>query len=411
MKKKHITFRVPTHKFFIVIFAVFLYGGLFASLYFNTSLYSIGENTNNDRFFSMDESYYVTKIYSVEHEQTTRIVKHPLFMTGANLFSKAERLIFGEISVRHHYRNIILTQIALMLISLIFLIKILDEQYHLRFVEILPLSLIYILSNSLLIFTLIAESYIWSAAALVMFLYYLNKKKYAAVTVLFAVCTGITVTNAMICVLLLFFAGIPLKKKLITAFLSVLLFSALVVITPAREIFFENLTGVFVSSPRNYRDHFSFVEVLVRGIFAIFGSPLFYLDTERISPFGDFPGRAISFSPNSDGITLIFILLWIAILVFAIITAKKTAFLYLPVIALFCSIFLHGVLQYGLKEGFLYSLHHLFAQILIAAGLFCGKSRFPKNLAVIALYVIVAGELFLNTRGLIELYGYIKAVW
>ena len=32
-----------------------------------------------------------------------------------------------------------------------------------------------------------------------------------------------------------------------------------------------------------------------------------------------------------------------------------------------CNLLLHGAVQYGLKEGFLYSLHHLPAQILLAA--------------------------------------------
>ena len=49
------------------------------------------------------------------------------------------------------------------------------------------------------------------------------------------------------------------------------------------------------------------------------------------------------------------------------ITSSPLRWFGCPLAVLGCSLFLHGVLQYGLKEAFLYSLHHLPAQICIAA--------------------------------------------
>ena len=72
-----------------------------------------------------------------------------------------------------------------------------------------------------------------------------------------------------------------------------------------------------------------------------------------------------------------------------------------------CNLLLHGVVQYGLKEGFLYSLHHLPAQILLAALALRAPEGRDSRCAEVLVWCYVAGEVLLNLPGYGQLVQFI----
>ena len=85
------------------------------------------------------------------------------------------------------------------------------------------------------------------------------------------------------------------------------------------------------------------------------------------SAFGEFPGDALTFIPSASPLITAAGAVWLGLLVWASWRYRRSPLLWAPLAVLGCNLLLHGVIQYGLKEAFLYSLHHLPAQMCIAA--------------------------------------------
>ena len=67
--------------------------------------------------------------------------------------------------------------------------------------------------------------------------------------------------------------------------------------------------------------------------------------------------------------------------------SRRDRLLCAPLAVLALNLVLHGLIQYGLKEAFLYSLHHYPAQLLIAGLLFRGTGERRKRTAAALLGV------------------------
>ena len=106
-----------------------LYAGIFLLLR-TTTLFDTGGH--NDRLFSADDLYYVTKFFSVEMDTSPRIIKHPLLIVFGCLFTRAEALLLGAVSLRRHYQLIVLMQMGAALLSIGFLDRILERRYRLE---------------------------------------------------------------------------------------------------------------------------------------------------------------------------------------------------------------------------------------------------------------------------------------
>ena len=91
-----------------------LYAGVFFFLR-TTTLFDTGGH--NDRLFSADDLYYVTKFFSTEMDTSPRIIKHPLLIVFGCLFTRAETLLLGAVSLRRHYQLIVLIQMGAALLS------------------------------------------------------------------------------------------------------------------------------------------------------------------------------------------------------------------------------------------------------------------------------------------------------
>jgi len=361
-------------KLYIVILllvCILLYCGIFTFLC-STPMYDINAHTNNDRFFSNDDSYYINSIYSTTLENTDRIIKHPLFMVYGHVFTLAERLIFGEISLKSHYKLVVFTQIIVSTVAVFFLYKALN--LVISELNAFILCLIYALSNCTIIYTFVAESYIYSSLAIIMTFYFARQNKMFPLIILGIIVTGITTTNCFIWALIVLLSHTTIRKKITTCIISGIGFVVTVAISPVSYIFLNRIFIAGAKSLSNYSDSFGILESIKRTFFGFFQTTLFFGDVEYQSPFGHYQNNAISFVPSAKTIAVIFSILWVVLLIYAIIKHAKDGLPEIAVIA-FCLI-LHGLVQYGLKEVFLYSLHHLSAQILLVGYLFKNKNKY-----------------------------------
>lgn len=392
-----------------------LYLALFALLC-QTPLYSL-EGAHNDRLFSADDLYYVTSIFSVEMDTSARVVKHPLLIVFGWLFTLLESAVLGDVSVRLHYMLIVLLQIAAAMTTLACLYKILDEFYGLPQRRIALLCAVYALAFSSMFYTFVTESYSFSGCILMLTYYCARKKRSAAVTVLGVLAAGVTITNAFLWAAIVLATNTQsLKKRLLLLALGGGCFCVVAALTPAGRIFFRDTLSVCFGSAENYSDHFSPLTALRYALFIFFGSPFFIVDTRDASPFGDYVGDALSFLPSAPPLILAAMGVWCALLLVAALRGRRSSLLPAPLLVLALNFFLHGALQYGLKEGFLYSLHHLSAQVLIVALLFLPKgktnaaNRSPGLWADAAVGVFLISEIALNISGYLNLFHFIEGM-
>lgn len=349
--------------FFAALAAV--YAGAFL-LVWRTGFYDLA-GAHNDRVFSADDVYFVTNFFSRTMDTSARIIKHPLLILFGCAFTRLEGLLLGTISAEHHYMLIVMMQIAVGWLSAAVLDLILEEQYRLDTGRALLLCAIFGLSFSTLFYILVGESYIYSALVLLLTFYFARRGSLAVTAALGVLAAGITITNGGLWAVIVLCSGGNFGKKLATLVLGGGGFCAAVALTPMRTFFFTKLLPGALGSANSFSDHFSPLEALRRVFYAFFGSTGFYLDTANESAFGEFPGDALSFLPSAPLPVTAAALAWMGLLVWAAVKYRRSPLLWAPLAVLGCNLLLHGVIQYGLKEAFLYSLHHLPAQMCIAA--------------------------------------------
>ena len=400
MKEKHFWFLG-----FTAVFAVLaaLYIAAFAAVS-RTPFYDV-TGAHNDRLFSSDDVYYVTEFFSDTMDDSPRVIKHPLLIVFGCVFTKAERLVLGEISWKHHYQLIVLTQMVCSLLSSVFLDLILEKQYGMKPRRALLLCAIYSLSFSTVFYTFVAESYIGSSLILIMTFYFAREKKSVMTALLGVMAAGITITNAVLWAIIVLCCGGVKKRTVLTLLCAGAAFCAVVAALPIRGAFFGNIIAGGINSAHNFTDRFTFGETLRRIFFVFFGSTAFYLDTVNASPFGEFEGDALSFVPSASAAVVIVSAVWLAFLVYAAVRYRRDKMLLAPLAVLAVNLILHGAVSYGLKEGFLYSLHHLPAQMLIAAlPLARGEGKCRWETAVLGAYLVCV--LVLNVPGWRELAAF-----
>lgn len=390
--------------FFLCLAA--LYGAIFAFLC-HTPFYDV-TGAHNDRLFSADDVYCATEFYSAQMDDSARIIKHPLFIVYGSLFTRAEKLLFGTISIKSHYQVIVASQIVLSLLSTLYLERILRKQYGLKERLALLLCGVYALAFSTLFYTFVAETYILSALLLLMSFYYAGEGNGPA-TVLLGICTaGVTITNAALWAVIVWLAHRgSWKRRLGLLVLGGAGFCVVTALLPVGNFFFSSIISGGLYSAQSFRDHFGPLELLVRVFFVFFGSTAFFLHTALETPFGDYPGDALSFLPSASWPIVVLALAWVALLVWGIVRRRRSPLLWAPLGVLGCNLLLHGVVQYGLKEGFLYSLHHLPAQILLAALALQAPEGRDSRWAEVLVWCYVAGEVLLNLPGYGQLVQFI----
>lgn len=382
-------------------------------VFINSGAYQINPGTNNDRFFSMDDSYYVNHIYSIELDNTDRIVKHPLLIAFAHYATSIEHVFFGDLSVPSHYLIIVLGQLLVSFLGLLFLFKLLMENLKLPIIKVNLLVIIYALSSAVLLYTFIAESYILSGTILIASLWCALNNKPKSLIILGILAGGITITNFAIWVIIAFFINKSFINRIKLMLISGAGLAGVILLLPIRGVFFPHFFKVFIGSPENFSDHYALLSAAKRGFYSIFGSAYFYLDTVNQSPFGQLQGKAISFVPSANILIIAAMCIWIAGIAAASVKGikLKDKLLLAPLAILIFNILLHVGIQYGLKEAFLYSLHHSFAQILII-GYLIKNTTSPMGKKVVfgltCVYLLIM--IGVNISGGVQLVDYIKSL-
>ena len=401
MEKRHTRLRIL---FFAAL--ALLWGGLFLVVC-RTGFYDVA-GAHNDRVFSADDVYFVTSFFSPTLDTSPRIIKHPLLIVFGCLFTRLEGLVLGPISMEHHYMLIVMAQLCAGWLSVAVLDRILEEQYSLPVRQALLLCAIFALSFSTLFYTLVGESYIWSALVLLLTFYFARQQNLPVTVLLGVLAAGITITNGALWAAVVVCSGGSFRRRLAVLGLGGGFFCAVMALTPLRAQFFASLLPGALGSANNYSDHFPPLEVLRRVFFAFFGSTGFYLDTMDQSAFGEFAGDALTFIPSASPLVVAAGLAWAGLLVWAAVKYRRSPLLWAPLAVLGCNLLLHGVIQYGLKEAFLYSLHHLPAQVCIAAlPLSAEASEGERRLVCWGLAGYLACLVVLNLPGYLELLRYI----
>ena len=370
-----------------------------------TGLYQV-ENAHNDRLFSADDIYYVNSFFSVERDVSLRIIKHPLLIVLGWLWTLVERALLGAVPLETHYCLIVGGQLLLTLATIYVLDCIFETQYELKPRFALLLCGIYALSFSVLFFTFIAESYALSALLLVLSFYFARRKNLPVTVLLGALCAGVTVTNGVLWAAIVLLSGGRFKKRLAALAAGTALFFALTAISPVRGVFFTKLLSGGLNSAKNYSDHFDFFTALRYSFFAFFGSTGFVLRMQAQSPFGDFVGDAVSFVPSASWPVALAAAEFAALLVWSAVKYRRDRLLYAPLAVLALNLLLHGLMQYGLKEAFLYSLHHYPAQLLIV-GLLLREKRTARPVGVL-LGVYLLCLILLNLQGYVNLFQLLR---
>ena len=391
--------------FFLLLAAI--YGAAFCFLQ-GTSFFDV-TLAHNDRLFSADDVYCALNFYAVPMDTSARIIKHPLFLVLASALTWLEGLIFGPVSAAEHYGHIVLLQMGLSLLSTLYLERILRLQVGLSQRRALLLCAVYALAFSTLFYTFVAETYIWSALLLLMTFFYARRGSGPVLVVLGVLAAGVTITNCALWAVIVWL-GHPgrRRERALVLLLGGVCFCAITALLPVGEFFFANIISGGLGSAQSFRDQFPLGELLVRIFYAFFGSTVFWLDTVSATPFGAFPGDALSFLPSAPVWITAACLVWLALLVWTAAREWKNPLLWAPLGVLGCNLLLHGVIQYGLKEGFLYSLHHWPAQVLIAAlSVRPQTGRRPGAVYEGILWGFLLCEILLNLSGYRELVQFL----
>ena len=395
----------PRVVFFLLLAAVYgvVYYFLQGTSFFDVTL------AHNDRLFSADDVYCALNFYAVPMDASARIIKHPLFLVLASALTWLEGLVFGPVSTAQHYGHIVLLQMALSLLSTLYLERILRLHYGLGQRRTLLLCAIYALAFSTLFYTFVSETYIWSALILIMTFYYARRGNSPVLVVLGVLAAGVTITNCALWAVIVWL-GHPgrRRERALVLLLGGVCFCAVTVLLPVGEFFFANIISGGLGSAQSFRDQFPLGELLVRIFYVFFGSTVFWLDTVSATPFGAFPGDALSFLPSAPLPVTLAGLGWLGLLVWTAARERKNPLLWTPIAVLGCNLLLHGAIQYGLKEGFLYSLHHWPAQVLIAGlAVRPQAGRKPGAVCEGLLWAFLLCEFLLNLPGYQELVQFL----
>lgn len=379
----------------LLLCVALLYLALFAFLR-TTTLYDV-EGGHNDRLFSADDLYYVTEFFSAEPDDSPRIIKHPLLIVFGCLFTRAERLLLGVVSVRRHYQLIVLTQMLASVASVGYLDAILEKRHGLTPARARLLCAVYALAFSTLFYTFVAESYCYSALLLLMTFYYAADDRPVLTAALGVLAAGVTITNAALWAVIVLLSGETLRRRVTVLLAAGTAFCLLVALLPIGTVFFSTLLPGAMGSAQSYSDHFPPLEAAVRVFYMLICAPFFLTDLLAASPFGDFLGDALSLLPSAAWYITLLGLAWLALLLYAAVTHRRDRLAWAPLGVLAANLLLHGLIQYGLKEGFLYCLHHLGAQILLASLVL--REGKAARVGVWLCAAMLVGEVLANRQG------------
>jgi hypothetical protein len=401
---------IKKNKTSLIVLAIIIIIYMSIAIVFKNTNYLYEKDTKiqMDRINSYDEMYYSRVFFSSDLENIlnwkTNIVKHPGLTYFGFIYSSVEETIFPSLSNDYHYFGIICLQIIISLIGGIFIYKILSEILKLNQIQTIILSTIYLLSNTVILSTFLAESFIYSGTLLVIAYYYLAKQRPIIGGIIGSLIFGVTITNLFIWGIMVIFLMKEWKKIAITliVFILINLLFILIINAEYRDILLNSFFSVINNNATEFTNHLGIMGIIKYGFYFMGCSSIFYIDTINTNQLGTEVNHAISFIPSANVVIVLLTIVWILFVVYMAIKNIKDRNILACIFILFFNCLLHVVKQFGLIESYLYSLHYFFAEIIIIG---FGLKLFKNDKkAMIFLIVLLMFEIIFNFNGFKDLY-------
>jgi hypothetical protein len=358
----------------------------------------------SDRFYSYDDLYYAKRIYAnmpsdfYKNIQNT-IVKHPLLTFSGLTYGNLKTHYANNIIFVNHYHLIICLQIALTVVSIVYLFIILKDIIKIKKGFAFILSLVYLFANATIISSLLVESFAISAALLIMSYYYISNKNYLIAGIFGSIIMGVTITNAAIWgIMVLFLIGFKDYKNIIKTLVICLLSTAVILTlmnlsnSTFMNYLFKDFFKVIFDNAGSFKANYTILGSIKSAFYYLITSGLFYINTTDMSQIGMYQGEAISFIPKANILlTLLSGILFILITVppIKVWLKEKDKHILTCLIIIVFNFVLHFGLKFGLYEAFLYTPHFLFTFILLLGILFKYYKKFTKPLLLFTLFIIL----------------------
>jgi Family of unknown function (DUF6080) len=369
-----------------------------------------------DAFFSFDNGYYLLYFFSdTDMPLAQSIFRHPFLywfmssMTRTFFLIGTERIVLWEF--------IVFIQCALASVSVV-LIYLTCLKISNRVIPSIVLAVFYGFSSTMLIIAWTPESFVYASFTFALLVYisyaYIEGKKAPKIgfslqnIVLAFVITGITLTNSFIWFVASWMSYRNRKEKLIWT--GSITCAVIAVFFWTMDFSEQSLMEMLKVSSNLTGDSGFHSEFIVSNGKALFhhllGSTVLFGETIikplRTNEIFNYP--SFNLLPEHNWIeTSSLIVLYIVVGYSIIRNFKKHAFVRFLTIALVFNLFLHGVLEFGLLEAFIYGAHFVFILSLLLAYLF--RERYG-NLHFVWLVPFILLMIVTNIQVVIELYRF-----
>ncbi len=374
-----------------------------------TNLYSNELEFRWDTILSYDDILYSRNAYTdnLPYENTiATIVKHPLMRLFGGIVTSIDNNLFQNENMgpSDHYFHVVIVQIIINAIGLIYLYKILREQYKLHNGWCFLLLTMYEIATVTVLSTLLIETFIISGTLLIISYYYLNKQKLIPSIILGILVTGMCTTNSVAFGLMAIFLLKNKKDIFKVGFGCAFGILAVAFLLPYRDILFQNFFSLSFGDAVMYSQPQTAVSTAKMIFFNLLASPLFFINQVHGQANGlDYVRFELASNPFVFVATIVFFG-WI---IYNIIKNIKDKQLAGALALLVFNMELHGSIKFGLYEGTIYGLHFLFAEILLFAFGFKIQNKKVKIAFITCAILILIIQLVCNIQGLANIYPYL----
>lgn len=393
----------------------FIYLALYVSLIFiilfsvakviktKTNFYKNDLKFRWDNILSYDDIFYARDIYTQEqkYENTiSTIVKHPFIRAFGHIFAFIENNIFENMNKTDHYFHIVVFQLFVNIVGIIYLYKILKEQYGLRNRYVFLLLTIYEIATVSLLGTLIVETFLLSGTLLIMSYYYLNKQKVLPSIILGVLLTGITITNCISFALMTIFL-IKDKKNILKIGIScIIILMLLLMILPYRNFLIKNFDAMVNDNVERFAKEQTGITYVKMIFYNLLTSPVFFIKQVHVVPKGlDF----VTFELASSKVIMLTTIMYFGVIIYNIIRNIKDRKLLAALAVFVYNMILHAVVKFGLYEGTIYGMHFLFAEILMFAFGFKIENKKIRNVFIAFSVLMLLVQLRYNIKGMLDI--------
>ncbi len=397
---------------YIAIYAILIVSILIIIAYVittQTNLYSSELEFRWDTILSYDDILYSRNAYTdnLPYEDTiATIVKHPLMRVFGGIVTSIDNNLFQNENSgpSDHYFHVVIVQIVINAIGVIYLYKILREQYKLRNRWCFLLLTMYEIATVTVLSTLLIETFIISGTLLIISYYYLDKQKLIPSIILGILVTGMCTTNSLAFGLMAIFLLKNKKDIFKVGFGCAFGIIAVAFLLPYRDILFQNFFSLSFGDAVMYSKDQSGLTYVQMLFYNLLASPLFFINQVHGQENGlDF----VRFELGANPIVFITTILFFICIIYNVVKNIKDKQLAGALALFIYNMELHGSIKFGLYEGTIYGLHFLFAEILLFAFGFKIKNKKLKIVFITFAIIILVIQLIFNISGLCNIYQYL----